>query len=89
MTSHVYSFPPDLEQRVKARMAGGHYQTEDEVLREALDALEEKERSKTRRWHERNQTAMDQSRAGLSKPLDLAGVLNRVERRLVAEDQGE
>jgi len=35
------NFPPDLERLVKHRMARGGYQSEDEVLRDALRALEE------------------------------------------------
>ena len=37
----AYQFPPDLEQRVKEQMASGVYNSEDEVLRDALRALEE------------------------------------------------
>ncbi len=41
---------------------------------------------KLRRWNERNAVSAAQSRRGLSKPLDLEGVLERVERRVA--DQG-
>ena len=41
---------------------------------------------KLRRWNERNAVSAEQSRRGLSKPLDLEGVLERVERRVA--DQG-
>ncbi len=34
-----YSFPPDLQQLIEARLASGRYSTEDEVLRDALRAL--------------------------------------------------
>ena len=37
---------------------------------------------KLQRWNERNAVSGEQSRQGLSKPLDLAGVLERVERRV-------
>lgn len=36
---------------------------------------------KLRRWHEGNAISAEQSRQGQSKPWDLAGVLERVERR--------
>ena len=35
----AYQFPPDIEQRVKAQLSSGDYRTEDDVLRDALDAL--------------------------------------------------
>lgn len=38
-----YQFPPDLDVRVKAFLKNGRFQTEDDVLREALDSLEREE----------------------------------------------
>ena len=35
----AYQFPRDIDERVKSQLAAGQYQTEDDVLREALDAL--------------------------------------------------
>jgi Arc/MetJ-type ribon-helix-helix transcriptional regulator len=84
-----YQFPPDLDERVKARMTNGAYQSEDDLLREALDALDEREQEKLRRWDERNQIAMEHSRLGLSKPLDLERILGRVEKRITEHHQGE
>ncbi len=84
-----YQFPPDLGEHVKARMTGGAYQSEDDLLREALDALDEREQDTLHRWQERNQAAMEQSRLGLSKPLDLEQVLSRVEQRVAEHRQGE
>jgi Arc/MetJ-type ribon-helix-helix transcriptional regulator len=37
----AYQFPPDLDQLLKERMASGGYTSEDDVLRDALRALEE------------------------------------------------
>jgi putative addiction module CopG family antidote len=34
-----YSFPPDVKRLIDAEMKSGRYTSEDEVLREALDAL--------------------------------------------------
>ncbi len=36
-----YQFPPDVDQLLKERMASGAYMCEDDVLRDALRALEE------------------------------------------------
>ncbi len=38
-----YPFPPDIQQAVGARMASGQYPSEDDLLREALRALEEQD----------------------------------------------
>ena len=35
--------PPDLDQQVKQYIASGHYQTEEDVLRDALRALAEEQ----------------------------------------------
>jgi Arc/MetJ-type ribon-helix-helix transcriptional regulator len=85
----TYQFPPDIEQRVQARMSVCGHESADDVLREAMDALETLEQSKLRRWNERNQIAIEQSRQGLSKPLDLESLLERVERRFAKHFQGE
>jgi Arc/MetJ-type ribon-helix-helix transcriptional regulator len=37
----AYQFPPDVDQLLKERMATGGYTSEDDVLRDALRALEE------------------------------------------------
>jgi len=37
----AYKFPPDLEQLVKDQMVAGHYPCEDDLLRDALRALDE------------------------------------------------
>jgi len=61
-----------------------------EQLRDGgADSLEEllSEWRKFQRFSERNAISVRQSEEGLSKPLDLEGVLQRVERR--AEEQGK
>jgi predicted transcriptional regulator len=39
-TNMAYQLPPDIDQRVQSQIALGIYQTPDQVLNEALDALE-------------------------------------------------
>ena len=80
-----YRFPPDIEERLKARMGDGRYQNEDEVLRDAMDTLGQLEQDKLIRWDERNRIAMRQSQEGLSKPLDDEAVLGRLRERLAKE----
>ncbi|MEX2317926.1 MAG: hypothetical protein WD669_12285 [Pirellulales bacterium] len=80
-----YQLPPDVDHRVQAYLATGGYQNEDDVLRTALDALEERDQEKLRRWNEGNRVAVEQSRQGLSKPLDDEAVLDRLRARLAKE----
>jgi putative addiction module CopG family antidote len=82
MVSKSYSLPPDIDERLSAHVATGAYQTRDEVLREALDALEERERTKLEEWHRKNAIAIEQSDRGEVQPLDLDAVMRRVEARL-------
>ena len=35
--------PPDLEDRIKAQVESGQFETEEDVLREALDSLEKRQ----------------------------------------------
>jgi Arc/MetJ-type ribon-helix-helix transcriptional regulator len=80
--SSDYAFPQDLQQWVDARVGGGAYQTPDDLLRDAMRALDELDREKLRLFHEGNRIAIEQSRLGLSTPLDLPALLSRVERRV-------
>lgn len=80
-----YQLPPDLDHRVQAYLIAGGFHDEDEVLSTALDALEEREREKLRRWHDGNRIAIEQSQQGLSKPLDDETVLARLRARLAKE----
>lgn len=77
--------PADICQRLEACIVGGGYASREEVLREALDALEQREQEKRTRWTDGNAIAIEQSRQGLSRPLDDAAVLARLRRRLAAE----
>jgi len=60
----TYQFPPDLEAGIKERMASGQYSSEDDLLREALNAL---------RWRDLEvaaiQEGIDDMEAGRVKPL--------------------
>ena len=81
----AYEFPTDIRDRLKARLDDGVYLNEDDVIRDAMDALDEMERDKLARWNERNRLAIEQSEQGLSKPLDDARVLARLRERLAKE----
>lgn len=81
----AYQFPPDVQQLIKDRMASGIYASEDEILRDALGALDLLEQDRINRWGERNRLSSEQSAQGLSKPLDDAMVLARLRERLAKE----
>ena len=38
-----YQFPPDVEKAIQERLQSGEYPTEDDVLRDALRALDERQ----------------------------------------------
>ena len=46
--------PIDVQQRIKAHMSQGSYANEGDVIRDAIDALEQLEEEKLVRWNERN-----------------------------------
>jgi Arc/MetJ-type ribon-helix-helix transcriptional regulator len=81
----AYEFPTDIRERLKARLDEGAYQSEDDVLRDAMDALDQIEQDKLVRWNSRNELAAQQSEQGLSKPLDDQRVLARLRERLAHE----
>lgn len=81
----AYDIPSDIRERLQARLNEGAYQSEDEVLRDAMDALDQLEQDKLTRWNERNQRAAEQSAQGLSKPLDDERVLARLRERFASE----
>ena len=82
-----HQLPPDLDHRVQAHLLAGGFQDANDVLCAALDALEEREQEKLRRWNEGNRIAMEQSKQGLSKPLDVEAMLERIEQRVAEQER--
>jgi Arc/MetJ-type ribon-helix-helix transcriptional regulator len=80
-----FEIPSDVRDRVTARLNAGVYQNEGDVLRDAMNALDQVEEETLTRWHERNRMAIEQSERGLSKPLDEEAVLDRLRQRLANE----
>jgi Arc/MetJ-type ribon-helix-helix transcriptional regulator len=80
-----YELPADIRNRVNGWLDLGVYQSEDDVIREAMDALDLVEQDKRTRWHERNRLAAEQSAQGLSRPLDDQKVLERLRERLTKD----
>ncbi len=82
----MYEFPSDIQERLQARLNDdGVYDSEDDVIRDAMDALDQLEHDKITGWNERNRLATEQSNQGLSKPLDDDKVLTRLRERLAKE----
>lgn len=65
----VYQFPPNLERLVHERMTAGGYRNEDELIMDAMLALEDVER---RREESRGELSRRINQAGTtcSQPLD-------------------
>lgn len=80
-----YQLSAALQQRVFDRLSAGNYRSEEDVLRDAMDALDRIEEDKLTRWHQRNQLSQQQSDQGLAKPLDDEAVLARLRARLAQE----
>ncbi len=59
-----YPFPPDLEQRIGFHLKSGNYVNEDEVIRDALTALERQQEEVAA-----IQEGIDDWQAGRTQPL--------------------
>ncbi len=81
----AHEFPADIQERLQARLGNGAYQNADEVIRDAMDALDQIEQEKLTRWKERNHLAEEQSAQGLSRPHDEQRLLERLRERLAKE----
>lgn len=68
------SFPPELESFVQGKVQSGGYQTENEVVREALRLLRERDRVGAMRLAELRreiELGLEDSRRGDVAPLDI------------------
>lgn len=77
--------PADIRQRVATRYSLGGFKSEEDVLREAFDALDQIEEERLTRWRERNRLSEQQSAQSLSQPLDETAVLQRLRKRLASD----
>jgi len=76
----IYHFPPDVDEQIKQRLASGRYQSEDDVIREALEALKLSDEL----YHFRASIAESRAQAerGEAGELNVDAVLSRVKNRL-------
>lgn len=80
-----YGFPPALNQLIQQQMATGHYDSEDELLIDAIRALAE---VSSRHVQLRTEIQSRLSKAGKedSEPLDLEAFKEEARRRLTEEE---
>jgi antitoxin ParD1/3/4 len=74
MNTTTISLPPDLESFVQAKVQSGGYQTENEVVREALRLLRERDRVREMRRAELRreiELGLEDSRRGDVAELDI------------------
>ena len=76
-----YQFPPDLERMIHDRMVGGRYQSEDELLVDAMHALADVEQRQEQLRAE-IQGRIAHAGGPLSRPLDRAEFKSEARRSL-------
>jgi putative addiction module CopG family antidote len=77
-----YAFPPQLDQMVRHWMSAGHYRSEDEVLLDAMLALEEVQKREDELRNEIHRR-LSKAGSGLSLPLDRTAFKAEARRRFV------
>lgn len=82
-----YQLPADLEQRVRAQIENGQFQTEDDVLREAMDTLEKRQRG-LQALRDMVREADEDIAAGRVGPFNADETKNAVKKRLEAQGIG-
>ena len=79
-----YDFPSDIQQRLRAQIEAGPFQTEDDVLREAIDTLERRQRG-LRKLQDMVREADEDIAAGRVGPFDSDKTKAAVKQRLAAQ----
>ncbi len=83
----AHQFPPDVEERIKAQLATGLYESADDVIRDALQALDSY-RAYQRELSDLKETlrvAEEQSQQGQSGPFDAEATKRAVRERLAQQ----
>ncbi len=80
----AYEFPPDIERRIRDQIDNGNFGSEDEVLREAMDTLEKRQRG-LEQLQQMVHEADDDIAAGRVAPF-AADQTKRVVRERLAQD---
>jgi putative addiction module CopG family antidote len=80
----AHQIPPDLQQRIRAQIESGEFETEADVLREAMDSLEKRQHG-VQQLRKMMQEADEDIAAGRVGPFD-AEQTKRVVRRRLSEN---
>lgn len=80
----AYQFPPDVEKLVKEQMAGSAYDSEDEVLRDALRVLRELKARQEKLLADVG-IGIKEAELGLARPLDANALIDRCSLKLAEE----
>ena len=83
-----YQLPADVERRVRAQIESGRFETEDEVLREAIDTLEKRQRG-LQTLRDMACEADEDIAAGRVGPFHSDETKNAVKKRLEAHGIGD
>jgi len=73
--------PPDLEERIRAQIVSGDFQSEQDVLREALNTLEKRQQGLVE-LRQMIEEAEEDIAAGRVGPFDTAATKHAVRERL-------
>jgi Arc/MetJ-type ribon-helix-helix transcriptional regulator len=79
-----YHFPSDIQQRVRAQIEAGSFETEDDVLREAIETLERRQRG-LRNLQDMVREADEDIAVGRVGPFDADKTKAAVRARLAAQ----
>lgn len=79
-----YSIPSDVQHRIDVQLAGGGFSSPDQVLREAIDALERRQRGHAA-LRSMVAVADEDVAAGRIAPLDREAIQREVRDRLAAQ----
>jgi len=79
-----YAFPPDITERIQAQISKGQFETEDEVIREAIDALEKRQQG-LGQLQEMIRVADEDIADGRVAPFDADATKRAVRERLAKE----
>jgi putative addiction module CopG family antidote len=83
-----YQLPSDIEQRVRAQIESGQFETEDDVLREAIDTLEKRQRG-LQALRDMVREADDDIAAARVGPFNADETKSAVKKRLQAHGIGD
>ena len=79
-----YTFPPELSRLVRENMANGKYESEDDLLVDAIHALDDL-RAQQGRLRSEIRGRLEKARQGHSQPLDRDAFKAEARRRLADE----